>query len=70
MNEPNPYGRRVLAEKVLLKLIEITPQMIQLQEAMPGAPSDEYPKLARLAWEIADAFNRAETVAQEELDVK
>ena len=68
MNEPNPYGRRVLAEKVLLKLIEITPQMMQLQEAAPGPPSTEYPRLGRLAWEIADAFNRAEGLSQEELD--
>ena len=69
MNEPtNPYGRRVLAEKVLLKLIEIRPQMMQLQEAAPGPPSTEYPRLGRLAWEIANAFNRAEMVPEVELD--
>lgn len=50
--------RRTLAEKILLKLIEITPQMMELDGAGP-LPVD-CPHLSKLAWEFADAFLRAE----------
>jgi hypothetical protein len=50
--------RRTLAEKILLKLIEITPQMMKLDGV--GPLSADCPRLSKLAWEFADAFLRAE----------
>ena len=52
--------RRTLAEKILLKLIEITPQMMELDGTV--SLSTDCPRLSKLAWEFADAFLRAENV--------
>jgi hypothetical protein len=50
--------RRTLAEKILLKLIEIAPQMMELERKWLMG-NHEHPD-AKLAWELADAFLRAE----------
>jgi hypothetical protein len=50
------YSRRDLAEKILLKLIEISPTL------RFDADSPETGEGIRMAWRIADAFLRAESI--------
>lgn len=48
-------GRRALAEKILLKLIEISPQV-----GFATFDTNHYGEGIKLAWETADAFLKAE----------
>lgn len=50
-------SRRELAERILLKLIEIGPAMYQIRREGEWLPAAEG---TRLAWAIADAFMKAE----------